>query len=114
MIDMDAFICTACGTQYVPSSVPPRHCAICEDERQYVPARGQTWTTLASLVAGHFNSYRQYEPGVIGIGTQPSFAIGRRALVVSTPDGNILWDCIAMLDPATITLINSLRQTLLS
>jgi glyoxylase-like metal-dependent hydrolase (beta-lactamase superfamily II) len=105
---MDAFICTACGTQYAPSSVPPRHCAICEDERQYVPARGQTWTTPASLAAGHFNSYRQYEPGVIGIGTQPSFAIGQRALVVCTPDGNVLWDCIAMLDPATITLINSL------
>ncbi len=28
-----------------------------------------------------------------------------RALVVCTPNGNVLWDCIAMLDPATITLI---------
>ena len=70
---MDAFICTACGTQYTPSSVAPRQCAICEEERQYVPPRGQTWTTLAALTAGHFNSYRQYEPGVIGVGTQPPF-----------------------------------------
>jgi hypothetical protein len=61
---MDAFICTACGTQYTPSSVAPRECPICEEERQYVPPRGQTWTTLAALAAGHFNSYRQYEPGV--------------------------------------------------
>jgi hypothetical protein len=45
---------------------------------------------------------------VIGIGTQPPFAIGQRALVVCTPNGNVLWDCIAMLDPATITLINTL------
>jgi hypothetical protein len=105
---MDAFICTACGTQYTPSSVPPQQCAICEEERQYVPPRGQTWTTLAALAAGHFNSYREYEPGVIGIGTQPPFAIGQRALVVCTPHGNVLWDCIAMLDPATITLINRL------
>src|SRR5215467_10179093 len=105
---MEAFICTACGTQYTPSSVAPRQCVICEEERQYVPPRGQTWTTLAALTAGHFNSYRQYEPGVIGIGTQPPFAIGQRALVVCTPNGNILWDCIAMLDPATITLINTL------
>lgn len=105
---MDPFICTACGTQYTPSSVAPRQCAICEEERQYVPPRGQTWTTLGALAAGHFNSYRQYEPGVIGIGTQPSFAIGQRALLVCTPSGNVLWDCIAMLDPATITLINGL------
>src|ERR1700730_10809331 len=107
---MDAFICTACGTQYTSSSaVSPPRCAICDDERQYVPPRGQTWTTPEALAAGHFNSYRQYEPGVIGIGTQPSFAIGQRALFVCTPNGNVLWDCIAMLDPATITLINSLR-----
>ena len=105
---MEAFICTACGTQYTPSEVAPRQCVICEEERQYVPPRGQTWTTLAALTAGHFNSYRQYEPGVIGIGTQPQFAIGRRALVVCTPNGNVLWDCIAMLDPATIALINGL------
>ena len=105
---MDAFICTACGTQHTPSSVAPLECLICEEERQYVPPRGQTWTTLAALAAGHFNSYRQYEPGVIGIGTQPAFAIGQRALVVCTPNGNVLWDCIAMLDPATVTLINGL------
>jgi len=105
---MDAFICTACGTQYAPGSGPPPRCMICEDERQYVPPRGQTWTTLAALAAGHFNSYRQYEPGLIGIGTQPSFAIGQRALIVCTPHGNVLWDCISMLDPATITLINGL------
>src|SRR5438876_11914796 len=108
--EMDAFICTACGTQYAPSSVPPPHCVVCEDERQYVPPRGQTWTTLAALASGHFNSYRQYEPGVIGIGTQPPFAIGQRALVVCTPNGNVLWDCIAMLDSATITLIETLGR----
>ena len=105
---MDAFICTACGTQYAPSIAAPRQCTICEEERQYVPPRGQTWTTPAALRAGHFNSYRQHEPGVIGIGTQPSFAIGQRALLVCTPDGNVLWDCIAMLDAATIALIEGL------
>ena len=66
---------------------------------------GQRWRRSA---AGHFNSYRQCEPGLIGVGTHPSFAIGQRALLVCTPSGNVLWDCIAMLDPATITLINGL------
>jgi hypothetical protein len=105
---MDGFICTACGMQYTPSATPPRCCTICEEERQYVPPRGQTWTTLAALAATHFNSYREHAPGVIGIGTQPSFAIGQRALLICTPHGNVMWDCISMLDAATIALINGL------
>jgi hypothetical protein len=105
---MDAFICTACGTQYPPSSIAPGQCTICEEERQYVPPRGQTWTTPAALADGHFNAYREHEPGLIGIGTQPSFAIGQRALVVCTANGNVLWDTIAMLDAATIALIKGL------
>jgi len=105
---MPAFICTACGTQYAPSETPPPHCTICEDDRQYVPPRGQTWTTLEALAASHFNACRQYEPGIIGIGAEPHFAIGQRALLVCTPHGNVLWDTIAMLDAATVTLIRAL------
>jgi hypothetical protein len=105
---MDAFICTACGTQYAPSERPPAQCTICEEERQYVPPAGQSWTTLKSLAARSFNCYRQHEPGVVGIGTQPSFAIGQRALLIRTPHGNVLWDCIAMLDDATVAIVKSL------
>ena len=105
---MRAFICTACGTQYAPSERPPAQCTICEEERQYVPPAGQSWTTLKSLVARSFNCYRQHEPGVVGIGTQPSFAIGQRALLIRTPHGNVLWDCIAMLDDATVAIVKSL------
>jgi hypothetical protein len=105
---MPAFICTACGTQYAPTDAAPAQCIICEEERQYVPPGGQTWTTLPALAARAFNSYRQHEPGVIGIGTQPQFAIGQRALLVMTPNGNVLWDCISLLDDATVTLINGL------
>ena len=54
------------------------------------------------------NAFRQYEPGLIGIGTQPKFAIGQRALLLCTPEGNILWDCISLVDDATVTLINAL------
>src|SRR5688500_7128723 len=105
---MPAFICTACGTQYPPDDTPPGQCIICEEERQYVPPTGQSWVTLTDLAARHFNAFRQYEPGVIGIGSQPSFAIGQRALLVCTPDGNVLWDCISLLDEATVTLIKGL------
>jgi hypothetical protein len=105
---MDAFICTACGTQYAPSASAPAQCTICEEERQYVPPSGQSWTTPKALAARSLNAYRQYEPGVIGIGTQPGFAIGQRALLIRTPNGNILWDCVAMLDDATVTVVNAL------
>ncbi len=105
---MPAFICTACGTQYPPGESPPEACAVCEEERQFVPPGGQKWTTLEALAASHFNGFRQLEPGLIGIGAQPHFAIGQRALLLCTPEGNVLWDCISMLDPATVTLINGL------
>jgi hypothetical protein len=105
---MSAFICSACGTQYPPSDAPPAQCPVCEDERQYIPPEGQSWTTLERLRISHHNGFRQYEPGLIGIGTQPKFAIGQRALLLCTPEGNILWDCISLIDDATITLINGL------
>jgi len=105
---MPLFICTACGTQYPDSATPPALCAICEEERQYVPPRGQGWTTLEALSQSHVNGYREYEKGIIGIGSQPAFAIGQRALLVRTDAGNILWDCIATLDQATVTMIEGL------
>jgi hypothetical protein len=106
MPEMDAYICITCGAQYAPSQRPPAGCVICEEERQFVPPAGQGWTTLPVLAASHFNGFRQYEPAVIGIGTQPSFAIGQRALLLRTAHGNIMWDCISMIDAATVTLVN--------
>lgn len=105
---MSFFICTACGTQYPESGEPPADCPICEEERQYVPPRGQTWTTAQALALSHFNAFREHEPGVIGIGSQPQFAIGQRALLVRTQGGNVLWDCISLLDNATVALIKGL------
>ena len=105
---MPAFICTACGTQYPPGGAAPARCPICEEERQYIPPRGQTWTTQDALARSNFNAFRQHEPGLIGIGTQPQFAIGQRAIIVMTPHGNILWECISMLDAATIALIEGI------
>lgn len=105
---MPAFICTTCGTQYPPADAPPSHCAICDEERQYVPPAGQTWTTLDRLPLTHVNGWHEYEPGVIGIVTQPRFGIGQRAMLLQTEHGNVLWDCVAMLDAATITVIKAL------
>ena len=105
---MTNFICATCGTQFAASEQPPPKCLICCDVRQYVPTQGQEWTTLASLRKGHRNSWQQYEPGIFGIGTVPEFAIGQRALLLRTAHGNFLWDCISLLDQATIALVQSL------
>lgn len=105
---MSAFICNACGTQYPPSASPPAVCPICTDERQFVPASGQSWTTLEGLRASHSNKFRQLAPGLMTIETTPAFAINQRAILARTPGGNVLWDCIALLDEATIALLQGL------
>ena len=102
---MPAFICTACGTQFPDSAQPPAQCRICEEERQYVPQAGQGWTTLDALAKSHVNQFRDYEPGVTGIGA--GFAIGQRALLLQTSGGNILWDCVATLNDATVAAIKA-------
>lgn len=104
---MPRFICRACGTQYPESETPPAHCPICEDERQFVNWEGQSWTTLEELRRAHRARMQQEGPGLTGIGSEPSFAIGERALLVETPHGNVLWDCIALLDDEIIKAVKA-------
>ena len=102
-----AFICLTCGTQFAESSAPPDECPICEDDRQYVGWAGQAWTTLEELQRDHINELRD-DLGLTGIGTKPSFAIGQRALLVRSPGGNVLWDCITLIDDATADSVREL------
>ncbi len=105
---MPVHICRECGTSYPEALSPPACCPICEDERQYVPRTGQAWTTADQLGANHVNTWRMLEPDLFEIHTTPGFAIGQRALLLRTPAGNFLWDCIALLDDATRELIRRL------
>ncbi|WP_142714910.1 MBL fold metallo-hydrolase [Fodinibius sediminis] len=105
---MENYICTTCGTQFRESATPPDHCPICEDERQYVDPDGQQWTTLKKLRKNHKIVFQKKESGLYGIGTTPEFGIGQRALLVKSPQGNLLWDCISLIDDATVDLITGL------
>jgi glyoxylase-like metal-dependent hydrolase (beta-lactamase superfamily II) len=105
---MPKFMCKTCGTQYPESELPPEHCPICEDERQYIGWDGQQWTTLEELLKDHHNVLKPQEANLTGIGTEPGFAISQRALLVQAPSGNILWDCISLIDDATIEAVNAL------
>ncbi len=90
---MPAFICTTCGTQSPPSEAPPGACLICTDERQFVPASGQSWTTLEGLRNAHSNKFRRLATGLMTIETTPAFGIGQRAILARSPAGNVLWHC---------------------
>lgn len=95
---MPAWICATCGVQSADTGRPPAGCPICEDERQYVGWDGQRWTTREELLGDHRSVVREEEPGLVGIGVEPAVAIGQRALLVRTPGGNVLWDCVPVLD----------------
>jgi hypothetical protein len=105
---MPAFICNTCGTQFAASDTPPQRCPICDEERQFVPPSGQTWTTHDALARRYSNTFREEEPGLIGIGSVPAFAIAQRALLLKTDKGNVLWDCISLLDAATMEIVKGL------
>jgi hypothetical protein len=105
---MTNYICRTCGTQFGEMEASPASCPICEDERQYVGWDGQRWTTLEELRRDHHTVIREEELNLLGIGTHPDFAIGQRALLVVHPGGNVLWDCISLLDEPTMAYVRSL------
>lgn len=106
---MPNYICMTCGVQYAESDgYPVEICRICADDRQYVRPTGQQWTTLDELRKTHHNEIREVEPGLTGMSTVPGFTIGQRPLLVQTPEGNVLWDCITLIDDATVTALNAL------
>ncbi len=103
----DLIICATCGTQYKETVTPIGGCPICNNDRQYVPAQGQTWTSLPQLRNNYSNTITRINDHLFEIKTTPKFAIGQRAFLILTPGGNILWDCIALLNQPTIEFIKS-------
>jgi glyoxylase-like metal-dependent hydrolase (beta-lactamase superfamily II) len=55
----------------------------------------------------YHNRIEDVDANLTGIGTVPGFAIGQRALLVQTPNGNVLWDCVSLLDDATVEAIRA-------
>lgn len=103
---MTHFMCRQCGVQFAASDAPPSSCPICEDERQYVRWAGQDWTTLEDLGRDHKVIIKD-EDGVLSIGIEPHFAIGQRALLAETADGNVLWDCVSLVNDETVTALKA-------
>ncbi len=98
-------ICHTCGTRY--SAEAPDACAICNDERQYVPATGQKWISYNDLAQTHTIRFNKLLFNVYQLRISAAFGIAQRAHLVLSPGGNILWDCLPFLDEATVAFIRS-------
>ena len=105
---MPNYICVTCGTQFTEADQPPAHCPICEDERQYVGANGQQWTTLEALLPTTQMMIEPVEPKLYHLKPEPKVGIGQYAHLVQTPEGNVLWDCVPFIDAATVEAVNAL------
>jgi glyoxylase-like metal-dependent hydrolase (beta-lactamase superfamily II) len=103
---MSIFICEQCGAQFPDAPSPPPSCPVCEDERQYVNWKGQTWLTPDALAERCKLAWRD-DLGVPGIGMEPSFAIGQRALLLREADGCVMWDCIPLATREAIDYVRS-------
>ena len=91
-------ICVTCGVQFAATSEAPGVCPICTDERQFVGWEGQRWTMLRDLQQSHRVVVREEDANLTGIGIEPSFAIGQRGLLIRSIGGNVLWDCMSLVD----------------
>lgn len=103
----DMWLCATCGVEYPPGRAPAE-CAICEDERQYVPPTGQAWTSLAKLAArGCRVEIGEVEPDLWGLHA-PGVGIAPTGLLVVTSGGNLLFDVPGYLDDAAIERVREL------
>ncbi len=105
---MTLWLCATCGLEHADTAEPPDACAICADERQYLPPGGQRWTTLPDLRRDHTATIAELEPGLHGITIHPGVGIGHRPLLVQTPAGNLLWDAPGYYDDALLQSIRDL------
>ncbi len=106
---------------------PPGPC--CEDERQWYPATGQVWTTLAELASSRTHSLKvdTEDARIAFIECEPAFAINQTrkksqpapltskltaAILINTHAGHYIWDCQAPFTPSLAGYLSSLQPAL--
>jgi glyoxylase-like metal-dependent hydrolase (beta-lactamase superfamily II) len=97
------WLCRTCGVEHSTASGV---CAICADERQWVPSEGQVWATLDDLIAdGMKSQVRLLEDGLVAIGSSPALGIGQLGKLVCCDAGNVLWDPSGFLDDDAVAAV---------
>ncbi len=98
-------VCRLCGSHF-PGAEPPVACPICLDVRGLGRTpEGEPFTTLEALRSTHHCVVREEAPDLTGIGVKPRISAGQRALLVQTPEGNVLWDCVPILDDTAVEAV---------
>ncbi len=103
---MTNHICETCGTQFNASDLPPQHCPICEDERQYVGWRGQRWTDHDAL-RERYRLRIGEDDGLLALAIDGDFAIDQRALLLPTDAGNILWESLSLVTDEAVEILRA-------
>lgn len=103
------YVCRLCGAWFPPAE-RPAVCPLCADVRGlgFTPKSGAPITTLEELQRSHELEFREEEPGLMGMGMTPSFSAGQRALIVQTGEGNVMWDCVSLIDDDGIARVRAL------
>lgn len=106
---MTQWICSTCAVEYPDTEAPPALCAICTDERQFVPRTGQAWTSLEEMSDSGFRlEVHEVEPDLYGIRSAPPIGLGQQALLLCTEVGNLLWDPTGFVDEASAQQVRDL------
>lgn len=56
---------------------------------------------------GYHSVIREVEPGLLGIGCEPDIGVGQRGLLVTTEEGNLLWDPSPFVDDAAFEAVRA-------
>ena len=92
------------------------------DDRQFVPASGQAWTSLREL-AGDFEQRLEPVLGHPSIqriithrvdGAVGSVGIGETPLLLRTPHGQIIWDCVGFLSLSLAQQLGPVKAIVIS
>ena len=102
------WICRTCG---VESSIRSDVCAICADERQWVPAAGTSWATLDELAGeGRRVVVEELEPDLFGLEATPGVGIAQQAKTLRTSSGVLLWDPLGYVDDEAVAFVRALGE----
>lgn len=103
---MTVWICSTCGVEHAEKSDV---CIICHDERQWVPASGQQWTTLGELSENGVRAeLTELELDMYGIDASPRVGIGQRTKLLRTAAGSLLWDPIGFVNDEVVAWVREL------
>lgn len=98
--------CATCGVEH-DAEVLPAVCAVCADERQYLPADGvQRWHDPAAATAEI--DVVQLEDRLFAVRVEGGVGIGQEAKVLVTDDGNVMVDVSAAITVEAVAHVAAL------